>query len=397
MAVEIIRTGKNTNIDILYQFSKDEPLDMISPLRYTFSHDTESRIEFMEKTFIPMSVDIVPKIHKTNDLDQECEMIVETLYKDNKRLFICIGLKFEIDLQNTEWIFPLKSANLETIVSKCGTNHLYQTKGGNYVCVCAKSLVVNGVKPPMTTTAKEAYKEIIDSDSFDVLSLIHSVADSAIKKVESKTSNVIFKKKLFRLKKDTKEGFLSNENGNEDDTYMECKLLEEDATDKNEVYEDVAVVPLKTNTYERSISMFTHLLHFFLIICGGFFIMPFLFVTLFDKNTFSNGPTPNTFGTIIRYLSTIVFFVGGLTLMITGLSKSKYDTSKNLNYDDMSSDMFATIMGLYFIIFHFCFSLGMFFWKMIEFDKFGGMFTKQNLGIRSCFDILDGMFTTIVA
>jgi hypothetical protein len=325
-------------------------------------------------------------------------MVLEASYQDTKRLFICIGLKFETDLQNTEWIFPLKSASLESMVSKCQKNHLYQTKGGNHVCVCTRSLLVNGVRPPMTTTPKGFYGDIIDTDSFDVLSLLHSSADSGIKKVESKTTNLVFKKKLFGLNEDNlQEGFITNKGGKEDDTYMECKLLEEDATDTNEVYEDVAIVPLKTNTYERSISMFTHLLHFSLIIFGGFIIMPFLFITLFNKDSFLTNGSQNLLSMVVRYFSTVVFFVGGLIMMVTGLSQNKYDTSKNLNYDKMSSGMLTTIIGLYFVVFHLCFSIGMFAWKMIEFDKFKTMFNKDELGIASAFDILNGMFATTFA
>ena len=398
MAVEIIHRGKNTaKIEILYQFSKDEPLSMVSPLRYSFNKDTEAKIEFMGNLYTPVNIHIGPKIHKTNDLDHECEMVLEASYQETKRLFICIGLKFETDLQNAEWIFPLKSASLESMVSKCQKNHLYQTKGGNHVCVCTRSLVVNGVRPPMTNTPKGFYGDIIDTNSFDVLSLLHSSADSGIKKVESKTTNLVFKKKLLGLNEDVREGFLTNKDGKEEDTYMECKLLEEDATDTNEVYEDVAIVPLKTNTYERSISMFTHLLHFSLIIFGGFIIMPFLFITLFSKDSFLINGNPNMLSTVVRYFSTVVFFIGGIIMMVTGLSQNKYDTSKNLNYDKMSSGMLTTIIGLYFVVFHMCFSIGMFAWKMIEFDKFKTMFNKDQLGVPSSFDILNGMFATTFA
>lgn len=393
MAVEIIRNKKNNaEVEILYQFSKDEKLSMISPLHYTFQNNTRSNIKCMDKIFIPKNIYITPKIHKSNTLDQDCEMIVETLHKDTQPLFICVGLKFETDLQNSQWIFPLKSANLESIISQCSRNDLYETKGKNIVCVCSKSLLVNGVKPPITASAKDMYNNIIDVNAYDVLSLINSAGDAGIKKVESKTSNATFKKQLFKIEENVQEGFLTNNEGNEDDTYMECKLLEEDATDANEVYEDVAVVPLKTNTYERSISMFTHLLHFFLIIFGGIIIMPFLFITLFTRKSFYTNDSPNVFSTIIRYFSTVAFFAGGIVMMILGLSQNKYDTSKNLNYNKMTSGMLMTIIGLYFVVFHLCFSIGMFGWKMIEFDKFGTMFTKSDLGIASCFDILDGMF-----
>ena len=84
-------------------------------------------------------------------------------------------------------------------------------------------------------------------------------------------------------------------------------------------------------------------------------------------------------------------------MMVFGLSQNKFDTSKNLNYDKMSSGMLNTIIGLYFVVFHLCFSIGMFAWKMIEFDKFKTMFNKDQLGIPSSFDILNGMFATTFA
>ena len=100
---------------------------------------TKNRIS-VYKIFIPQNIYVTQKIHKVGTLDSDCELILESEFEAKQKLFMCIGLRFQTVIENNEWVFPLKTANLEDMVSQCRTNYIYQTKSGNFVCVCKKSL-----------------------------------------------------------------------------------------------------------------------------------------------------------------------------------------------------------------------------------------------------------------
>jgi hypothetical protein len=393
MAVEIKKNGNKDHLDVFYHLVKDEELDMSTPTQYGFSSDTKSRLKFLDKIYIPKKIYIVPKIHESKSLNSESELILETLHNDKNKLFICIGLRFQLDSNNQEWIFPLKTPNLETLVSKCSRNYIYKTKNNNHVCVCTKSIIVNGMKPNMTISSKSAYKDIIDSDSFDMLSLVTSASSNKAKIVESKTENVQFKTMLFFHEEEdkndsmiidptpsnTKEGFTT-------DSYMECKLLEDDG---NDAYEDVAVVPLQTNTYERGLVTFSHFLHFFLVTFGAGLGFPNLFLSLFNASDFKTNGEFNTLRTIIGYSSFIIFFLVGLVIMLVGLLDPRY---KKLTYNDekiKQGSVLATI-GFYLILIHCSFALGMFTFKKFAYGDFAEMFDGTRLQT-SFFDILSGI------
>ena len=390
MAVEIVHNGKKDPLDVLYHFEEEEIIQT-SPTAYGFPQNTPSKINLFNKTYIPRKIHITSPMHKVPSLKSDGELVIECDFKEIHKLYICTGLIFN---NSEDLVFPLEKPNLEIVITKCKKNHIYQTKGGNYVCVCSNALNVGGEKPEIKTNAKDSYKEIIDADTFDVISIITTTADSQIKKVESKTSNVQFKKMLFEQyhENSVQEGFHTLEG---DGTYMECKLLEEDANNTSEVYEDVAVVPLKTNTYERGMVTFSHFLHFFLVSLGAGIGFPQLLVTLFKKDDFKD-PASNKLNIVyygVAYFSLVCFFLVGIIIMVVGLADPKFTKTQNNNNQIEQGSVLATV-GFYFILMHCSFALGMFTFKkfgsLLSDKRFDEMFENQHLD-GSFYNLLDGL------
>lgn len=388
MAVEIKHNGKKNKLDLFYHLVKDEDLKMSTPTHYHFPSETDSLIKFSKKEYVPKNIFIAPKLHLADTIQSELELVLEAVNNEkNTKIFLCIGLNFVTDMKNKEWVFPLKTPSLEHLFSQCLKNHVYQTKSKNIVIVCSKSISVNGVKPKMTMSSKTAYKDIIDNDSYNVLSLVETSKDNGVKEVPTKSSNVRFEKMLFH-KKSVEEQ--SIEEGFKSGTYMECKLLQEDATDHNQVYEDVAVVPLSTNTYERGMVTFSHFLHFFLVTFGAGVGFPHLFLNLFSSGDFKdNAGNTNFFRTIIGYSSFILFFLVGLIMLLIGLLDPRYKQLKQNEQEIKQGSVLATV-GFYFILIHCSFALGMFAMKKFEYSDFKTMFRNDNLN-GSFFDIMDGL------
>jgi hypothetical protein len=217
------------------------------------------------------------------------------------------------------------------------------------------------------------------------------LSDGQTQKIEPKTFDVKLTKMLYI--NSTQEGFIGTIG--KDDTYMECKLLQEDANDPNQVYEDVAVVPLKTNTYERGMVTFSHFLHFFLVSVGAGLGFPNLMVTIFDKKTFINEETgkPKTFLRIlIGFFSIVCFFLVGLIMVIIGLADPRY-SSKIANDQTIKQGSVLATVGFYMILVHCSFALGMFTFKKfgaLVSKRFDDMFEKDELS-GSFWDILDGL------
>lgn len=406
MAVEIIHNGNKDPLDMLY-FLQEDKLREITPLSYAFPLDTQCKVHFLYETYTPTKIHILPVLHKMPKRMAECEAVIECAYQEKKKLFLCIGLKHD---ETASLEYPLQGGDLEMLVSQCQTNHLYQTKEGHFVCVCSKSVPFRGEKPAIKMAAKDAYKEVIDNDSYDVLSLVSSANDHQRRKIESKTSNVQLKKMLFEEyysqhgdgnKTVGQEGFSGHGNLTGDGTYMECKLLQEDANNATEVYEDVAVVPLKTNVYERGMVTFSHFLHFFLVTVGAGVGFPFLLVSLFIKSNFYNDAgVLNNLYYAVGYFSFIAFFMIGLIVMLVGLSDPKYKKPE-LNDEDLKKGtppnngaVMATV-GFYLILVHCSFALGMFAFKklgsLMNLPKFNDIFDQSKLTNASFFNILDGI------
>lgn len=377
MAVQIIHNGNTTPLDVLYQFDKDETLQPSSPQHYAFDKNTSARIQLMDTVYSPQKLHLVPKLHHAPSLAHTCELVMECAHQESERLFVCIGLIFD---ENEDPFAP----DVERLFSSCSPNHLYLTKSGNRVLVCSKPVKVQGKCPSLKGTAKDAYKEIIDSDSYDVLSLISVSTDHQMKKVESKTSRAVYKPMLFAPP--TQEGFHTAT----DDTYMECKLME---PTEDEDREQLAVVPLHTSTYERGMVTFTHFLHFLLVTVGAGIGLPLLFVSIFQKDNLIAADGGRTLlSWFVSYGSVVVFFLLGLIIMIVGLAiqKKAIDNHYKKTKAGHANASVMAMSGFYLILVHCSFALGMFAFKNFGHESFVKMFNKENLAT-SFYDVLSGL------
>lgn len=390
MAVEIVNSGNREYLEVLYHFN-DDKLTTFSPALYQFTPSTASNIIFLEEKYSAIKLHLTKKLHEASSNNQKFDMIVECHGTEqlSKKLFICIGLEFN----HPGGTFDLLSPNLNSVFSRFKSTSLYQTKTGNFVFVSNITLLSAGDAPTVNNSAKVSYKEIIEPDSFVFSSAMETAKQNTLPKVETKTTNAVFKKQPFSVESSGKEGFLAGSG-----SYMECKLLKTNAKDRNTVYEDVAVVPLKTNTYERGMVTFSHFLHFFLVSFGAGLGFPNLLVTVFEHKDFIDPKTGafNTMRTAVGCFSLIIFFLTGLILMIVGLADPKFRRGKKNNVAIKDGSVIATV-GFYFVLIHCSFALGMFTFKKFEKiepkdnNKFFRMFDNEGLGATSFFDILDGL------
>jgi len=412
MAVEIVNSGNKEYLEVLYHFN-DEKLTPFSPTLFHVAQSTTiSNILFLEEKYSATKIHITKKLHEMTTNKHLFDMVIECqgIEQLTKKMFICIGLEFN----RAGGTFMIQSPDFGSVFSQFKPTVLYQTKTGNFVIVTNHTLFSASEAPAQSISAKAAYKEIIEPDSFHESSTI-KVAKPAVQIVQTKTSNVVFKPFELFNKEEEREGFKPRSvreirrdkrkrrerrreenrlNGNavSGDTgsgsYMDCKLLNDNS---NEAYEDVAVVPLKTNVYERGMVTFSHFLHFFLVSAGAGLGFPNLLVTMFVLDNFKNG-----LGVFVGFFSFFLFFLLGLILMIIGLASPKYKSKKNNNKGIKDGSVLATI-GFYFVLIHCSFALGMFTFKKFETltydNKFVAMFDNRKLSASSFFYILDGLRT----
>jgi hypothetical protein len=402
MAVEIVNSGNKEYLEVLYHFN-DDKLTTFSPALFLFTPTTSSNIIFLQEKYSAIKLHLTKKLHHqaSSKSLEYLDMVVECHGTEqlSKKLFICIGIEFN----RSEGTFDLQSPNFNSVFSQLKSTSLYQTKTGNFVFVSNITLLSARDAPTVYNSAKVSYKEIIEPDSFNFSAAVETAKQNALPRVETKTTNVAFKSKPASMESSGKEldllagkeGFLAGTG-----SYMECKLLKTNATDKNTVYEDVAVVPLKTNTYERGMVAFSHFLHFFLVSFGAGLGFPNLLVTVFEYRNFIDEKTGsfNLLRSVVGFFSLFVFFLTGLVLMIVGLADPKFIRGKKNNEAIKDGSVIATV-GFYFVLIHCSFALGMFAFKKFETindgkdNKFFAMFDNKMLGASSFFDILDGLKT----
>ena len=418
MAVEIVNNGNKEYLEVLYHFN-NEKLTPFNPTLFHFAQSATSNILFLEEKYSAVKIHITKKLHEKTTNNRLFDMIIEChgIEQLHKKLFVCIGLEFK----RSDGTFIIQSPEFETVFSQFKSTVVYQTKSGNFVFVSNYTLLSSDDAPIISISAKAAYKEIIEPDSFKELSTVE-VAKPLSQKVETKTSNVVFKPFSLLEWKEGKEGFrsrkarrrrrrrrraqtASNKTASNQmaagrtktgqGSYMECNLLKGNT---NDIYEDVAVVPLKTNVYERGMVTFSHFLHFFLVSFGAGLGFPNLLVTVFSYDDFIDDKTntPNTLRTVVGFLSLVIFFLLGLILMIVGLAAPQYISRQKNRRGIKDGPVIATV-GFYFVLIHCSFALGMFTFKKFETltdggknNKFAAMFDNKGLGISSFFDIMDG-------
>jgi len=426
MAVEIVNSGNKEYLEVLYHFD-DEKLTPFSPTLFHFAQSTTSNILFLDEKYTATKIHLTKKLHEKTTNNRLFDMVIECqgIEQLTKKMFICIGLEFN----RPGGTFIIQSPDFGSVFSQFKPTVLYQTKTGNFVVVTNYTLLSENEAPTQTISAKAAYKEIIEPDSFHELSTVN-VAKPSLQKVLTKTSNVVFKAFLKEERETKKEGFKTRSakefrrdkrkrrerrraekaaaaaaaaaaaSANPSGTglggsYMDCKLLKENS---NEAYEDVAVVPLKTNVYERGMVTFSHFLHFFLVSVGAGLGFPNLLVTAFTLDNFRDPDTGGRTGTgnLVGGFSFCLFFVLGLLLMIVGLAAPKYRSKKKNDKGIKDGSVLATV-GFYFVLIHCSFALGMFTFKkfgtLTYDDKFVAMFSNTDLTWGSFFNILEGLRT----
>ena len=164
---------------------------------------------------------------------------------------------------------------------------------------------------------------------------------------------------------------------------MQCELLQDDG----EAYEDTAIVPLKTNTYERGLINFSNFLNYFLITVGAGFVLPMAFISMFSRETLMNNDTLNS---IASFGSVGLFFGVGILLICYGTLNPTF-SKKLRNEENMATGMLYAASGFYLVLLHLAFAFGMFSMKRLQVDeRFVEMFDSQVLSGASFYNTLDG-------
>lgn len=374
MFVNVVKSESNS-LDV-FLIVDNTDISITTPNLYSFGENSNSRLFKNNEEYKFDSIHICEPIHNKCST-HEIVCVLTKVDNENKKIFICLPIK---NIPNRKLI-----KDLEIILESTEINIAYKTKTNNLVIVNNDNLEMTLESDVNQVLAKTIYKNVIEFDIYDVM---NNLMVNSEKNVEG-LYNVIFSKKLIDNPK-IQEGFLAG-----DGTYMECKLLQEDPTDINDVFEDVAVVPLQTNSYERGIVTFSHFLHMFLVTVVAGIGLPQLFATVFKREDFisikDGTEQPNNLRNIIGYGSFVLFFISGLIIMTIGLSDPRFRRVRSNEMLIPGSVM--SVVGFYFILIHCSFALGMLFVKKFSsdlFPKFAVLFVDQNLGFSSFFDVMTG-------
>lgn len=362
------------NIDVSVTFDPDsaivEPSEAIS--FFSFSSGSNSAVSLLNNTYNLDRIHVTHPLHKfENNKEVQFELVLECICKmNNHKLFICRGIQIE---PTKKAYFPLTNETIKDIFcsNDDSDNMIYKSKN-NFVMYRPGVLQMSSRLNKFTDGKSpcDAYREIFDD--FICANTVEIPSDR-------KTQISASKMNRFGDTRRVSEGFLTG-----DGTYMECKLLKEDAKDSSETYEDVAIVPLSTNVYERGMVGFSYFLNFFIVTVGAGLGFPNLIVTLFNKQSFydtdeDGTSVPNSLRTIIGYFSFVLFFILGFILVIVGLTDPRFKGAK-ANYEPLpGSTLF--LVGFHLILVHCSFALGM--WTFKRFGKtlssdFETMFTRPN-------------------
>lgn len=330
-AIELKHTSSNDNNkkSFLHHYEKEE-LTKYTESSYGFKKETPSVVEFGKQTYKPVRIHLTKPLFKLNRNHYSHEMIVEhEVYNEKSKmlkLFVCIPL-----IEGTGNItFPLeKEIQLDNIFEN-KENVSYQTKTKNYVLVFTKPVEVSGNLPSIRAPSKTSYKEIIEPDSFDVMSSIITLSDNQTPQLSILGKNHSIEKKLMQIT----EGFAVDRPREKTGAYMDCELLEENEDDG--VYKDYAVIPLNATSANESLSILLMFLIFICVIIGGVIVGAFLnFESV--KKTFTKIGIAFIIG---------AFFLASLLCIICGFAVNKTIVT--------SSGMFLLIAGssilLYFYL-----------------------------------------------
>ena len=275
MSVEIKKSKASTSgaslEEILYQYPVKDELKFTHDQFYSFPREAQSLIEYQSKMYRAKTVHLTPPLHKTTNQKHFGEILVEhehieELTGKSERLWVCFFMiKGQSGLE-----FPLKTNDLEQCMNQCKSSALlYKSRNGYPVLICTQPVQVGPTVPTiMKGNAKSLYKELLEPDVFDVLSSIVTLHDSQIvSQVDAVPVRV--SKKLFSplvASSTIQEGFNNN-----DGTYMDCELLEDDGTEPIGAY---TVTPLNQNATADWYSAVVYIFQGFLFACIFGIVMP---------------------------------------------------------------------------------------------------------------------------
>jgi len=280
-AIELKPIEQKTSLDVLYNFETDE-LNKISNHSYEFPEETKSLIQLKEKIFKPTKLYLTPKLHNgkhSNELivEMTCHnntnnMNTTTTSHKTDKIFICFTLSLSSGNNNSSLTFPMKTCPLEELVKLYGTPNLfYTTRNRHPVIVCPTVIWVGNDFPVINTAAKKVYKEIFESNHFDILSSIITLQDINPRMIEAGTNVVQFQKQLFSLV----EGFHTISYESVSGYYMECNALAEGS---DEIKTDFIITPLKSKVNSSLYGMI-----FFMFFFLGMFFVPIITLSTIFK------------------------------------------------------------------------------------------------------------------
>ena len=275
MSVEIKKSNASTSgaslEEILYQYPVKDELKFTHDQFYSFPREAQSLIEYQSKLYRAKTVHLTPPLHKATKQKHFGEILVEHEHIEestgkSETLWVCFFMiKGQSGLE-----FPLKTNDLEQCMNQCKSSALlYKSRNGFPVLICTQPVQVGPTVPTtMKGNAKSLYKELLEPDVFDVLSSIVTLQDSQIvSQVDAVPVRV--SKKLFSplvASSTIQEGFNNN-----DGTYMDCELLEDDGTEPIGAY---TVTPLNQNATADWYSAVVYIFQGFLFACIFGIVMP---------------------------------------------------------------------------------------------------------------------------
>jgi len=386
------KVSKTNNLEYFISYNDLHNLEHTSSTQIKINPKTTSYLKRKQNNqvtlFKPTSMFISSKIHDCSKTsDHTHELIVEHKSDNDEKCFVSKRLKV---LSSSEPQKQFDDSYLKIDLPK--KSKQFSESQGN---IFTKHPIFNLFSPTTNTTLYKTH------DNTDVLLLnnVQEIQDVPINNATQNAYNHIFnnfnthenKKPLVMqamftqvpIRKITEqEGFSSID---QTGTYMECEMLKDDG---NSAYEDTAIIPLKTNTYERGLVTFSIFLHYFLITIGAGFCLPLAFISTFKREHFLEYEWLKS---VMSYFSLVIFFVIGISLILYGILHPDYRAQYD-NQVNMATGATIASIGFYLVLIHCSFSLGMFSFKKLQIDqKFIDMFDSQSDDLRnSFFDTMSG-------
>ena len=367
----------NEHLEYLFSYNDIGKIKHIQNGQYEFPANTTSFLKSKKGMYKAKNAYIGPNLHK--DGKSSHEIIIEHVNEKGDKCFLCKRLQSENKVSSfvsniSNYLNSFFSEySFDDIINSSSKNTLYITDRDHDIIVMDEPFITNNV--PLNTQSVSEMKQRVFRN------------DKMYPGINSKDERTILEKRNILLKNSTKEGFTTivdtDTQIDTTGTYMQCELLQDDG----EAYEDTAIVPLKTNTYERGLINFSNFLNYFLITVGAGFVLPMAFISMFSRETLMNNGTLNS---VASFGSVGLFFGVGILLICYGTLNPTF-SKKMRNEENMATGMLYAASGFYLVLLHLAFAFGMFSMKRLQVDeRFVEMFDSQVLSGASFYNTLDG-------